>query len=114
MFHSMNNVVTSIKKFRTEFAFGIIIVSLYTISHIPYVNIFLSSIMSVIVTGAVIIAVGIQGRTLYLTSIRLFLVVLFFTLIGEKDVAEYLGNAIYFILMIATLSTIVNLKARSQ
>jgi hypothetical protein len=107
----MSKVFAKIIQHRIVIAFGMIIFTFYIIPHIPYVNIFFSVLMSIMITVAVLIAVGIQGKILFLTSVQLFFVLLFFTLLGETNIVELLGNAIYFIITIATFASLIKINS---
>lgn len=91
---------------RAAISTGLVLSALYVVPRIPYVNLFRAGIISGITWFAILVTVGFRAKKLFTIAVVLFLLLLFFTLVGDGEMIEYLGNTIYFIIASAGVASI--------
>lgn len=78
-----------------------VLVFLLALSSLPYFNIFFNLWITIIITAILGIVIFSSFSQFFLLAIFLMLFALIFSLFHEDNLAEQIGNAIYFILLIA-------------
>lgn len=78
-------------------------VGAFIIPRLPYVNLYLQYVMGILLWFVAVITVGLRSGDLIRISIMLFFIMILLTLFNDRQLAEYVGNGNYFILLTAII-----------
>lgn len=100
---NVNKYKNFIIKDRVSITIYVLVIVLFILPRIPYVNIFVEYIVPVLFGIASIAAIGFNAAALFRLSIIIFLIMLLFTSFGENHTSEIIASGNYFILFTAAL-----------
>jgi hypothetical protein len=100
---NVNKYKNFIIKDRVSVSIYALVIVLFILPRIPYVNIFVEYIIPVLFWIASITAIGFNATALFRLGIVMFFLILLFTLFGESHTSEIIASGTYFILFTATL-----------
>lgn len=87
---------------------GLALVLLFASKNLPYFNLFLKpGFIFVLVLSLIIFILDINTKLIILLLILSFIPCPFFVLIGEPELAEYVGNFIYSIFIVTIIKSLL-------